>query len=364
MKRRFEIKGKAENSDQMNINKESYDKISLQLLSLARQAIQKHKLIAVIVLTTMLFTSGITLLVSNRFISKASILPYGKIDRLSELKTLAGIGGLNADDNSTELFPVVLRSQLIKDAVLKKEYRFLDGSEEKSITLKDYFNINDSDILYGKLDDMLAVSIDTKTRVVNVAVESRYPGLSQAVLTEFLDQLEYYNLYKRRSRAKENAIYLGRQLVDRKKELRKIEDSLQAFQNVNRNWASTSDPTILMNMNRLQRDIEVNSQAYLYLTQEYEIAKLNEQKDIPIVRLLDKPSLPTVKSGPYRMKIVLFSGVFSFFVILLVILINDVIKYRFGKPEKEIMATCREEFSKEFPRTNRLLSRHKTGVSI
>ena len=67
-----------------------------------------------------------------------------------------------------------------------------------------------------------------------------------------------------------------------------------------------------MNLGRHKRNIEINSQTYLLLREQYEMARLTAQKDVPIVRILDMPSLPTLKSSPRRTIIIILSGMVAF----------------------------------------------------
>jgi uncharacterized protein involved in exopolysaccharide biosynthesis len=148
--------------------------------------------------------------------------------------------------------------------------------------------------------------------------------LSQGIAQEYLNELEKYNMYKRRSQGKLNADYLNRQLQEQNVQLATAEDNLEQFQAENRDWAATTNPEIVKGIARLQREIEVRSSAVLFLNQQHEIAKFDAQKDIPIVQVLDAPSVPTVKSGPKRLVWVLFAGLATLFVMGSLILLATV----------------------------------------
>lgn len=61
----------------------------------------------------------------------------------------------------------------------------------------------------------------------------------------------------------------------------------------------------------LYRRTKVQETVYELLTQEYELAKIDEAKEIPVVRPLDPADFPQRKSGPYRTLIVLLTALFS-----------------------------------------------------
>lgn len=64
----------------------------------------------------------------------------------------------------------------------------------------------------------------------------------------------------------------------------------------------------------LYRQVTVNESIYETLTKQYEIAKVEEAKEIPLVKVLDSPSIPDKKSGPHRSYILIFGFLLSTFV--------------------------------------------------
>ena len=107
------------------------------------------------------------------------------------------------------------------------------------------------------------------------------------------------------------------------------------------------------------RDIKVKSKTYLTLQQEYELAKLNAQKDIPIVRVLDRPSFPTVKSGPKRLSTIIFAGFAIFVTSLIVIVVLNALQKAGSGPDKESYEELKDNFNREFPKFNRILIRNR-----
>ena len=62
----------------------------------------------------------------------------------------------------------------------------------------------------------------------------------------------------------------------------------------------------------LYRKTKVEEAVYETLTQEYELAKVEEAKEIPSVRVLDSPNVPERKSFPPRTLITLLGGAMAF----------------------------------------------------
>ncbi|MBU0982473.1 MAG: hypothetical protein KKA42_01285 [candidate division Zixibacteria bacterium] len=356
MSRRLELTGQAERTEAYETELPGFGE---QLINLFRRVFKARRWIVGAVVAVMAVTAIVVYLMPNHYRSTATILPAGKADQLAELKNLAGLGSTSADDNSSELFPVILASRLVRNAVLETEYRIVDDGAEKRINLPEYFGSTIPDRLHRKLADISTITTDPKTRVITIAVETEYPTLSQAIVAEYLRQLEDYNLNKRRSQAQSSAAYLSVQVDQCRAALTELEDDLQAFQEVNRNWAATSDPEITTTLARFRREIELKTQAYLFLSQQLEASHLDEQKDTPVIRLLDEPSVPMDKSGPFRKSAIAISGLIALAFILLGILIYDVTISRMGRAEALLLSKCRDELKQGYPRTARIILRRE-----
>jgi len=324
-------------------------------LGLVRLLFRRRRWIVGVVVTVGVLAALIMLLTPNRYTSRATILPSGKSEGFSALKAMTGLSAvLGSDDGSSStFFPVILRSHLVRDSILARTFRFDDDGETVQLTMAEYLGIDDPDRLRQALADITAINSETRTGEITVAVETEYPELSQAVVQEYLRQLENYNLYSRCSEARERVRYLTRELDERRNSLAASEDALSAFQSRNRNWASTTDPGILMQLGRLKREVEIKSQTLAYLLQEFEAARLDAQKDVPVVRVLDQASLPTVKSGPHRTITVLLSAMISFLLVVVGIFVFDLAGQLLNSGNPEGRGEVRRQIAEAFPKTHR-----------
>ena len=62
----------------------------------------------------------------------------------------------------------------------------------------------------------------------------------------------------------------------------------------------------------LYRQTKIEETVYELLTQQYELAKIQEAKEIPVVKVLDAAVVPERKSGPHRLLIIFVSTLFAF----------------------------------------------------
>jgi LPS O-antigen subunit length determinant protein (WzzB/FepE family) len=260
------------------------------------------------------------------------------------------------------MFPVVLGSDLIVDTVARSMYTFRHDSRSYSMTLADYFGIANPDRLRHAVRGITTITTDQRTGEIYVRVETKYPELSQQVVAAYLSRLEDFNRNKRRSQARENEEYLARQLLAAEGELQEAEDNLETFQKSNLDWAMSGSPEILKELGRLKRTVEVKATTYAMLAREHEMAKLEAQKDIPIVRLLGPPSLPTMKSGPFRRNLIIISGIVAFMMIVFVLIVRHFVLQLTQGPEKDEYDNLRLDITAAFPRTNRIVNRLTTSI--
>ncbi|MEA1979813.1 MAG: GNVR domain-containing protein, partial [candidate division Zixibacteria bacterium] len=220
------------------------------------------------------------------------------------------------------------------------EFKFPELKDDEGIvrnlTLSGYFNSVSSDLLHSALLGITDISVDKKTGVINIGVTTEYPGLSQKILESFLAELENFNLYKRASQAKDNEQYLSKQLASRQNELKQLEDKFEEFQKNNRDWLVSSNPEINIEVARFKRKLEVSTKAVILLYQEYEMAKLEAMKDIPIVRILDTPSIPDQKNYPKRTLILVLITLISLLMTCFGVLIYEAVSRYTSTVDNEI----------------------------
>jgi uncharacterized protein involved in exopolysaccharide biosynthesis len=275
----------------------------LDLGQMARDIFTRRRSIIAFTLGVSILTAICLLLTPNRYTSEARILPSGKGGNLASLGSMIGlsVASFTPDENSSTLYPSILTSRTIQDAVLSQTYPVEIDGERVDANLVSYFGEDNPDLLRQALNACTDISTSPKTGEITVQVETVYPQLSQAVCIEYLSRLEEFNRVKRRSQARENAQYLESQLASTQDALGQAENSLRRYRKANLQWSMTSNPDILYEIGRLDRKAGQLASQYNILQDRYQVALLEARKDVPIIRVLDPPSLPAFKSGPARL---------------------------------------------------------------
>ena len=106
----------------------------------------------------------------------------------------------------------------------------------------------------------------------------------------------------------QNRQFIAERMVDVKAELVAQEATLTAFRE--RNRFVQSSPQLQLEEERLLRDVRLQTELYLTLSQQYELARIEEvRRESPLV-VLDNPQVPALKDKPRRkvMVILFFIG--------------------------------------------------------
>lgn len=329
----------------------------MNLLELSHLLVRRRRFIAVTTGVCLLVLGLVLILIPNQYTSRASILPTGGRTQLDDLREMIDMRfSTEQEENTSELYPVILRSASITSEVLRKKYRFALEDGYRETTLAEYFDDDDPEYLAQRLGEVFSISVAKRTGVIELSLTTRFAGLSQAVLTEYLTQLEYYNLHRRSSQARQYADYLLRTVETAQMELDSAEDRLCRFQSANRNWNASTDPVLSMELARLERDVTVESATFTFLRKELEMARLDVQKDVPVVRVLDSPTLPVNKSSPRRTLILFLSGI-----ILMCLVVSSVVAWEYFRlgslDDRRAYESLRTEVEGAFPRSLRFMRR-------
>ena len=94
-----------------------------------------------------------------------------------------------------------------------------------------------------------------------------------------------------------------------KQDLTKAENTLKEFRERNRQVLS---PQLLLEQERLIRDVQINATIYTELRKQFELVKIEEVKNIPVINVMDSARAPARKDKPKRATIVVTVFIISF----------------------------------------------------
>ena len=86
-----------------------------------------------------------------------------------------------------------------------------------------------------------------------------------------------------------------------------------SLQNDNNIFPKFSEiPDLSIKLIRLQREVEIQSALYLFLSEKYEASKIQEARDTPTIQILDDANLPIKRYQPKRALMVIGYSLIAF----------------------------------------------------
>ena len=262
--------------------------------------------------------------------SSVVILPeYGSSSSmLSQLSGLASMVGINAGKTSpTQIYQKLITSETVLTPVIYHKYK--TEKFDKPVNLLEYFEVEPDESLPPDLQkrqmfltlfkdltkSRLTTDLDRMTQALTVTVRMPESKLSADVVNQVVKSLNDYVINQRKSFAKEQRIYLDKRIQQVKDSLRMAEEKLKEFREQNRSVAQS--PELLLEQARLTRSVDIKQTVYIELMKQYELVKLEEVKDTPVINVQEYAKDPVNKTGPKRktnlILIMFFSGIFTGF---------------------------------------------------
>ena len=242
----------------------------------------------------------------NYYKATATLLPETENDRLGTLGQFADIISLGAVDasggNIARLYPVIVSSDVVLRSVIRRQYQTLKFNEP--VDLISYLEMEEETEgenmarAIKEIRACLDASLDAKTSVVTLTLEMQESELAADVLNSLVRELDHFMRSEKVTNASERVEWLEMRLREVKDSLRAAEDTLQDFRTRNRRVADS--PQLLLEQGRLVRDVELNSTLFVELKKQFELAKLEEIKNLTIVNVLDSATPPVRKERPRR----------------------------------------------------------------
>lgn len=151
---------------------------------------------------------------------------------------------------------------------------------------------------YEALRRVTRLEVDSRSGVVTVAVSMRDGELAAHTANALLDALNAYFVDTRAARATENRRFLERKVQESRSALRAAEENLQQFQAQNRQIGLA--PQLQLEQTRLLREFRLQEQLFLALSQQLELAKMEETRRVPVLEFLDRAFAPPTPARPRK----------------------------------------------------------------
>ena len=205
--------------------------------------------------------------------------------------------GVSASGAST--YPEIVRSRQLLTRVLERR---LPTARNRTVLLLDRLTrpapaAQRLDVGVRKLRQRLDVALDRRSSILTVRVSLDDPVLAAGVATAACAELQDIVVHSMNTQAGANRRFIEARVAEARRDLARAEDALRAFRENNLRGSS---PRLLTEEARLARETRTQEEIMLTLTRQYEIARVEEQKNVPVINVLDPAVPPAFRSAPRR----------------------------------------------------------------
>ncbi len=270
--------------------------------------------------------------------AEASILPINA-EKSSSLGSLAGDLGISlgsksskVDLSSSQLVPEIVNSRKLARSMLSYEFETRKFGKNKkliSIVLDDTISteFTEKQIRHAtkRVRGMISVRVQKRSPILilrSIGSDKYFiPDLLDTVIYELSNMVSKYRL----SQNIEKRTFIGSRLNEIQKSLKDAEDEYEKFKQANRKIFQS--PSLIIEEQRLLREIELQSQVYITLRTEFQLAEIEEAGNSNLIQVLDEPEIPLKKISPKPNQIyfagIILGSIISMSIIFLKEWLND-----------------------------------------
>ena len=203
---------------------------------------------------------------------------------------------MSSDLSSPSLYPELLKSRRFAEQIIDEEF-FTNKYKKKLpllaiLTYGDKSPTSSRDTLISEAFEILnrkylSFEQSTKSPVSVIKISAFEADFAKELANVILNQLENLNRYFKSQSVIEKNIFIENRIETVKSDLDKSEIALKEFNERNR---QISSPALQLELDRHEREVEVQKSIYLTLKQQLELAKIEEIQEASIVQILDRPT--------------------------------------------------------------------------
>lgn len=203
------------------------DEEEINLLEYLLVLVKRKKMIMGVCIVVALLTCAVSLLIPNRYIATARILPpqddkSGLATSLGGLGGVASLAGISLGGGAAEQYIGMLQSRTIADAIIDR-FHLMDVYEQE-YRLK----------AYKELSNHVDISLGEDDGIISIAVEDEDPHRAADMANAYVEQLKELNVSLNFANAGRERLFLEDRLKKVKTDLQQAEDNLQKFQEANK----------------------------------------------------------------------------------------------------------------------------------
>jgi len=236
---------------------------------------------------------------------------------ISQAAGLAAQFGITLPTNQSEpnwVYPEIIKSRTLNRAMLKRKFDTKQFGPQKSLLQIFTFGNDEPEFSMDTLEihalesfiKQINISEDRNTGIYTLSINASEPQLASDIVTALIEELDTHQKEYNKAITSKARKFIEERIVVVGKELRDAEEALKDFTVSNRRIENS--PLLLLEQERLAREVSVPAGVFTTLKQQLETTKIEEVKESDYVVVLDPPEAPLERSGPNRRKMVIFAG--------------------------------------------------------
>jgi uncharacterized protein involved in exopolysaccharide biosynthesis len=294
------------------------DSEEFSVISLINTALRHRWLILLFGLLGAAYMAYKTSLIPRLYTTEAQFIPKGSRGQ-SQIQGIAAQLGLTVGGGDATQSPAfyvdLLDSRPLLAAVAEQQFRVRTDSGLIVGNLARIYGIKNKNpdvvksSVVNRLKGMVDQASSVRTGVITVTVHAQYPELAVQIARAVLDQVNVFNLNRRQEQAASERQFIEGRLADAQAQLSQAENNLEVFLSENRDFRSS--PSLTLEYDRLNRNVNSRQTLYNALATSYEQAKIEEVRDLPVITVLEPPEFPIMpdpRGGKRRVMIGIVAG--------------------------------------------------------
>lgn len=264
--------------------------------------------------------------------SSAKVTSANFGNNMSTASGLAAQFGINISgkqSNNQWVYPEIVRSKKLLRKLLDKEFknnaflvslpliRILTHGEDKAPFSRDTLEL----IALENLDKMITITENIRTNIFTISIDASDSKFAKSLLENLILELQNFQKEYNKNIKSETKKFIISRISSNEIDLKKSEELLKVFRDTNRRISNS--PALLLEEERLMRDVAVLTSVYTTLRQQLEQTKIDEKKDSNLIVLVDNPEESLHPLKPNKKLILLISVLICFFIFLAIILIQE-----------------------------------------
>ena len=295
-------------------------------------------------LTISIFTMTL-FYVHNKFIaedvysSESKMIPFRSGEK-SGIGNLAGQLGLSLGTggqvgelalHSSMLIPEIIECNRVLKKVLLRDFKSKKYDESRSLISILYESENDSEEwssnriqkAIARLKKMVDVKKSRNSPLIRLYVSADESSLSADINNALIEETENFMKQSKISKISEKKVFISNRLKDVGLDLSIAENDLKTFREKNRSIISS--PSLVLQQERLLREVQVQTELFITLKSQYEITQIDEVNEPQMIEVLNYPEKPMKRISPPPInKSILFGIIFGMAISLGLIVIISV----------------------------------------